>query len=481
MSDNNSINFSLIQGESRRIKLLYLILLIAILVLLPMAAVAFYQGDNILALVDTSSAIFLFFVFLYQKRTRRDNIAISAGILFCALFYIYLFIYGGVSNSAFFWLYTFPLFASFLLGARKGLIVSLATLSVALIYFIITQISNFHVALYSADLMIRFFASLLVVTLFSYVAENNREASFYALGKANEDLEKLTTTLKENNKQLTHEVSQRKKIEANLVQEKQKAETANRIKSEFLANMSHELRTPLNHIIGFTDLVASKKCGPLNSTQNEYLEDVLGSSKHLLSLINDILDLSKVEAGQMTLELNKIELEPFLQQSLTMIKEKALKHQLKLNLEIEDGLTTIEGDKRKLKQVLYNLLANAAKFTPDRGSIAISATMLKADNAKSEAGKSDQEEIKISVRDSGIGLKQEDLEPIFSSFKQVDGSASRQYQGTGLGLALSRNFIDLHQGRIWAESPGPGEGSTLTFTLPSSQPTEKDKQNTKEL
>ena len=468
------IDFSLLKGESRRIKLLYLILLIAFLVLLPMALVAWIQGNIILALVDTLSALFIVCIFRYQKRTRRDQLAINAGIFFCALFYLYLFVSGGVGNSAFLWFYTYPLFASFLLGAKRGLIASLATLSAALIYIAVSKLSGFHLALYRGDLMIRFFASILVVILFSYVAEKNREASFYALGKANEDLEELTITLKENNQKLTHEISQRKKTEVTLVQEKQKAEAANRIKSEFLANMSHELRTPLNHIIGFTDLVASKKCGPLNSTQNEYLGDVLNSSKHLLSLINDILDLSKVEAGQMTLELAKIELKPFLEQSLTMIKEKSLNHQLKLNLDIEEGLTTIEADTRKLKQVLYNLLSNAAKFTPDRGSIDISATLFETNTANSEIGKGDQEWVKISVRDSGIGLKPEDLEQVFHSFKQVDGSSSRRYQGTGLGLALSRNFIELHQGRIWAASPGPDQGSTFTFTLPAAQPTERE-------
>ena len=230
--------------------------------------------------------------------------------------------------------------------------------------------------------------------------------------------------------------------------------------------MSHELRTPLNHIIGFTDLVVSEKCGPLTSKQKDYLGDVLNSSNHLLSLINDILDLAKVETGQMTLTVSPIVLKPFLEQSMTMILEKALKHRLQLNLDIEEGLTTIMGDERKLKQVLYNLLSNASKFTPDGGFISIRASLIKENKDQSKTANSHQEWVKIAITDSGIGLKSTDLDHIFHSFKQVDGSASRKYQGTGLGLALSRDFIRLHKGKIWAQSPGPNRGSTFTFTIP---------------
>ena len=460
------MDFSSLKDESRRIKLLYLILLIAAVILLPMAVVAWLQGNKILALVDTISAIFLSSVFLYQKKTRNDNLAIYAGIGFCAFFYMYLFVFGGVGNSAFLWFYTFPLFASFLLGAKKGLIVSISVLTVALIYFAITQLSDFHFALYRSDLMLRFFASVLVVILFSYVAEKNRESSYDSLEKANENLENLTMNLTENNKKLTHEIFQRKKTEDNLVLEKQKAEEANKTKSEFLANMSHELRTPLNHIIGFTDLVTSHTCGPLNDTQTEYLGDVLTSSKHLLSLINDILDLSKVEAGRMDLVLNDIDLKSFLEQSMSMIREKAFKHRLQLTVDIQDGLSMLRVDERKLKQVLYNLLANAAKFTPDEGAISINASLLKDNEHQPTADISHNIWFKIAVQDTGIGLKQEDLERVFNTFKQVDGSSSRHYQGTGLGLSLTRSLVELHKGRIWAESPGLGQGSTFSFTLP---------------
>ena len=230
--------------------------------------------------------------------------------------------------------------------------------------------------------------------------------------------------------------------------------------------MSHELRTPLNHIIGFTDLVANKTCGPLNDTQYEFLGDVLTSSKHLLSLINDILDISKVEAGKMNLELSDIVLEPFLEQCMTMIREKAFKHRLRLTLDIHEDLTMLRADERKLKQVLYNLLSNAAKFTPDGGAISINVSLLNDNEHQFATNKPHKDWLKIAVRDTGIGLKQNDLEQIFKTFNQVDSSASRNYQGTGLGLALTRNFIKLHGGTIWAESLGPDQGSTFTFILP---------------
>ncbi len=468
----HAINFSLLERQSRKIKLLYLIVFIAVVILSPMAMIAWLQGNNILALVDVICAVFLFAVIIYQIKTHDDDRAIYAGILFVAFFFIYLFIFGGVGNSAFLWYYTFPLFASFLLGSKKGLIISISMLTVVLIYFFITRLSDFHFALYRSDLMIRFFASMLVVIMFSYVAEKNRESSYDSLMKANIDLENLTVNLTENNKKLNHEILQRKNTENKLVFEKQKADEANKAKSEFLANMSHELRTPLNHIIGFTDLVFSGKCGDLSATQTEYLGDVLSSSRHLLSLINDILDLSKVEAGKMELELTDIHLPSLFNRSLKMVWEKALKHQLQLSFKIEDNLNTIPADERKLKQVLYNLLSNATKFTPDGGHIILTAE--RCDDAGQPIGVMEPEKmiaitsnwLKISICDSGIGIKKDDLERIFKSFEQTDGSSSRHYQGTGLGLSLTRRLIELHGGRIWAESEGLEHGSTFSFTIP---------------
>jgi len=240
--------------------------------------------------------------------------------------------------------------------------------------------------------------------------------------------------------------------------ERMAAEDANKAKSDFLANMSHELRTPLNHIIGFTELVVDKNFGALNELQEEYLGDVLISSRHLLSLINDILDLSKVEAGKLELELTDVNLKILMENSLIMIKEKAMKHRIQLLADIVDIPETISVDERKIKQVLYNLLSNAVKFTPEGGDIQLTAKKI------TEEGTEDF--VEICVADTGIGLKSENLERIFGHFEQVESSTSRKFQGTGLGLALTRQLVNLHGGRIWVESDGEGKGSSFRLVIP---------------
>ena len=264
------------------------------------------------------------------------------------------------------------------------------------------------------------------------------------------------------------------------------AEEANRSKSEFLANMSHELRTPLNHIIGFTELVLDQHFGKLNEQQAEYLTDVHQSSKHLLSLINDILDLSKVEAGKLELELSDVELMPVLKNSLVMVKEKAMKHGITLTSTTDSIPDAIKADERKIKQIIYNLLSNAVKFTDDGGKIGVDARrancivqrdvglddpeflQIIGDGIKVEDGERKLliECVKISVSDTGIGLKLADQERIFNPFEQADGSSSRRYQGTGLGLSLTKRLVQLHGGRIWVESEGEGKGSTFSFLIP---------------
>jgi len=277
------------------------------------------------------------------------------------------------------------------------------------------------------------------------------------------------------------DVTEQMRAEKALKEAKRIAETANLAKSEFLANMSHELRTPLNHIIGFTELVVDKNFGEINEVQQEYLGDALHSSRHLLSLINDILDLSKVEAGKLELQLSDVNLKMILENSLVMIKEKAMKHGIKLLTNMDDIPETITVDERKFKQIMYNLLSNAVKFTPDGGEICLTADLADgslpiADSnmekvsdqglrAKSHELKASQKFIRISVTDSGIGIKQEDLERIFNPFEQVENSASRRFQGTGLGLSLTKQLVELHGGRIWVESEVEGKGSAFRFVF----------------
>lgn len=254
------------------------------------------------------------------------------------------------------------------------------------------------------------------------------------------------------------DISNLKATEAALTRAKV-AEQASQAKSGFLANMSHELRTPLNHIIGFTEIVVDKKCGDLNETQTEYLKDVLQSSSHLLSLINDILDLSKVEAGKMELSLGEVHLENLLSSSLLMVKEKAQKHRIQLSRDLNGCPEKIQADERKLKQILYNLLSNAVKFTPEGGSVRVGVCRVN----EISSGKG----VEFSVTDTGIGIKPEDQERIFAPFEQVENSSSRRYQGTGLGLSLTKRLVELHGGQIWVESEGEGKGTKFSFIIPT--------------
>jgi signal transduction histidine kinase len=261
--------------------------------------------------------------------------------------------------------------------------------------------------------------------------------------------------------------------------EREAAEEASRAKSEFLANMSHELRTPLNHIIGFTELIVDKTFGDLNETQEEYLNDVLTSSRHLLSLINDILDLSKVEAGKLDLQLTEVNLGDILERSLIMIKEKALRHGITLTKRIDTTTQFIFADERKLKQVLFNLLSNAAKFTPDGGRIIVGLRELLDESiaiAQDDSPVHGQlaninnnarhKIIEFSITDTGIGIEKKDQARIFAPFEQVDGSSTRKYQGTGLGLTLTKKLVELHKGYLVVESEGANKGSTFRFGIP---------------
>jgi len=251
----------------------------------------------------------------------------------------------------------------------------------------------------------------------------------------------------------------------NEIQEKgQQLEIANQHKSEFLANMSHELRTPLNAVIGFSEVLQQGMVGELNDKQVEYINYIHASGSHLLSLINDILDLSKVEAGRMELDVTTFNIPMAIDNALTLIRERASNHGVTLECAIDPTIADIHADERKFKQIMLNLLSNAVKFTPDGGRITVAARPV-------------NDTVEISVSDTGIGIAPEDCEAVFEEFRQVGQSSDRKAEGTGLGLALTRKFIELHGGRIWLTS-ALGEGSTFSFALPVGRPAEASAQDT---
>ncbi|MCW5891014.1 MAG: hypothetical protein KIT14_10730 [bacterium] len=228
---------------------------------------------------------------------------------------------------------------------------------------------------------------------------------------------------------------------------------ANRHKSEFLARMSHELRTPLNAIIGFSDVLAARMFGELNAKQAQYVDEIHGSGRHLLSLINDILDLSKIEAGRMELELSRFDLSAAVENAVTLVRERAHRQRIRLATHVDDGVGAYVADERKVKQVLVNLLSNAIKFTPDGGAVDVCARR-RADR------------VEIAVQDTGVGIPPAEQAAIFEAFHQVrSGNGTANGEGTGLGLAVAKQMVELHGGRLRVDS-APGRGATFTFDLP---------------
>lgn len=257
-----------------------------------------------------------------------------------------------------------------------------------------------------------------------------------------------------------HDITEMKEIEGSLREANVIAETSNRTKSEFLANMSHELRTPLNSVIGFSEVLLEGNSGSLNERQTRYLKNISKSGKHLLTIINDILDISKIESGKMHLYKENISVKNLLEDMFSSMQPLAAEKEIVMKVSFGPDLSYIQADKGKIKQVLYNLIGNALKFTEHGGFVTIGA-------------KVNGDMVYISVEDTGIGISRMDQEKLFKPFTQIDSSISRKYEGTGLGLALSKELVVLHGGKIWVVSE-PGKGSAFTFTIPvhAFQPTE---------
>lgn len=265
---------------------------------------------------------------------------------------------------------------------------------------------------------------------------------------------------------ICQDIRQHKLAEEALRQAKEAAEAADRLKSAFLATMSHELRTPLNSIIGFTGIILQGLAGPLNPEQSKQLEMVRGSARHLLALINDVLDISKIEAGQLEVGSEPFDLRAALERSIATVKPLADKKDLTMHVRLDPEMGEMVSDRRRVEQVVLNLLSNAIKFT-DRGSVALTAELVSGflSSGKDPSVSAPQAGVRIRVTDTGIGIKPEDLRNLFKPFRQIDTGLTRQHEGTGLGLAICRRLAELLGAEMEVESRW-GEGSVFTFTLP---------------
>ena len=275
------------------------------------------------------------------------------------------------------------------------------------------------------------------------------------LGALADEFNRMAAQLQESYSGLELKVEERTQELALALEEldlkSRELEAASQHKSDFLANMSHELRTPLNAILGFSQVLREEMVGEVNEKQAEYLDDILSSAYHLLSLINDVLDLSKVEAGQFELEIAPFSLRDSLERGVVMVRERATKEGVRIAVATDPDVDVVAGDERRVRQVIFNLLSNAVKFTPAGGAVNVSAERVDG-------------EVRVSVTDTGPGLAPEDHERVFDEFQQTDAGVE-QREGTGLGLALSKRLVELHGGRIWVDSQ-LGRGSTFVFTLP---------------
>jgi signal transduction histidine kinase len=275
-----------------------------------------------------------------------------------------------------------------------------------------------------------------------------------------------------------HVLEESRRKEESLATKNRELQRATELKSQFLANMSHELRTPLNAINGFSDLLLTEELGELNEAQKEFLDSILRNGKHLLGLINSVLDLSKIEAGRMTLSLAQTDLREAITGAVTDTAPLRTSKQQECILEIGEHPMPVLADGGRIRQILFNLLSNASKFTPESGTVTISAVATRAplpvpaERAGEKPRFVSRECVWISVRDTGTGIKTEDMPKLFAEFSQVDSSASRQQQGTGLGLVLSKRFVEMHGGTIGCESIY-GAGATFWFILPTEGPIRK--------
>ena len=399
-----------------------------------------FAGDLPLGIFNLFFACTVVMSFVLRRfifNTHRETWIYRINVLFLWIECFFFITRSGKDSSELLWLYIYPLVVFYLMGSKEGLFWVSSVLAATVVFFLAPQLYGFDHDFTPYFMQSFLFSYLLVITISAATEIARRQ--FQRATESHQNALQIET--------------------AKLEEASRIAEEANQAKSHFIAGLSHEFRTPLTHIMGFTDLTLREEYGDLNDVQREYLKDVLESSRHLHSLINNILDVSAIERGTLDLQLDDVDVAQLVNDGVAIVAVEVEEKGIKITSSAADAVSTIRGDITRLKQIVYNLLANAVKYTHPGGAIDISCRMIGA------ASNTAEDALEIAISDTGIGLEKRDVNRIFEAFVRV---GDRAEEGTGLGLSLAKRLVELHGGKISAESDGPGKGSTFRFTVPIS-------------
>jgi signal transduction histidine kinase len=452
-----------------KVRMLNIVCLIGIVNLTGLGIVAFIQNNAALGIFDFLIALFLIFLIYYLQKSKNIKLAGSIGVIPVGMLYIFLFSTGGVNNTAHLWLYTFPLFAYFLMDTRRGTLFTIILFVMILIIYVLQDQFTF-ITNYSTDFILRFIPSFLVVFFYAYIFERTREKTFKIINSKNEELnttinklevnenklkklhneleervEQRTAELNETNKQLLKEIAEKNKAN-------EEAERSNRLKTEFLAQMSHEIRTPVNTVLSFSSLIKEDLLLNNDEKYKEEFQAIEKGSDRLIRTIDSLLNMSQLQSGSFEIKKEEVDLiEDVLKNLLREFKPRAEQKRLDINIINQSKNKYVLGDKYTLSQLFANLIDNALKYT-ETGRI---------DLKLYDDG---NEILYVDVADTGVGISKEFIKTIFTPFRQEEQGYTRRYEGNGLGLALVKKYCELNNADITVQST-KNKGTVFTVSF----------------